>query len=198
MMLTDDQLVETFTARFTHSAFRLEQLPAYEVPSDHLDEDPAKVSDYDRWLAGAAEPLWERKEPFLRALRAERQALKLRHRVRILGGPDGLHPYEEYEAAFGYVPNFKAGEDIHILDRVHRPIPPVVPSYDFWLLDDEAVIRMYYGPGGEYEGAELITDPHEVVRHMVARDAALAASEPFPTWWVRHAELHRATRKVAA
>lgn len=198
MMLTDDQLGEVFTSRYTHTAFRLERQPAYEVPSDHLDEDPGKVSDYDRWLAGAGEPLWERKRPFLEVLRAERAALKYRYRVRILGGPAGLHPYEQYECAFGYVPNYQAGEDVFILDRVARPVPPVVVNHDFWLLDDEVVIRMHYSGSGEYEAAELIDDAHTVVRYMVARDAAMAAAEPFTGWWARHPELHRASQRVAA
>jgi hypothetical protein len=198
VILDDDQFDEAWDRYFTATAFRLEQLPAYEVPSDRLDSDMSKVSDYDRWLAGATEPLWERKRPFLEELAGERQSLKLRHRVRILGGPQGMHPYEQYEAAFGYVPNFRAGEDICILDRGVRPVPPPVLDHDFWLLDSRAVIRMHYSVAGEWEAAELITEPGEVACYCAARDAALAAAEPFPAWWARHPELHRSGLRAAA
>jgi hypothetical protein len=207
MMLSDDQLDEVFVSRFTHTAFRLERQPAYEVPSDHLDEDPTKVSDYDRWLSGATEPLWERKRPYLEVLKQERRDLKCRYRVRILGGhnpvepkisPTGLHSYEEYECAFGYVPNYQAGEDIFILDRGTRPVPSQVVEHDFWLLDDEVVIRMWYGSQGEYESAELIEDSGQVGLYRAARNAAMVTAEPFTGWWARHPELHRAGRHVAA
>jgi hypothetical protein len=198
MILDDDQFDEAWDRYFTHSAFRLEQQPAYEVPSDRLNEDMSQVSDYDRWLAGATEPMWERKKPFLDELVRERQSMRTRYRVRILGGPNGLHPYEEYECGFGYVPNYRAGEDIFILDRAVRPVPPPVVDHDFWLLDDEAVIRMHYSSIGEFEAAELITDSHAVVRYADARVAAMAAAEPFTTWWARHPELHRSGLRVAA
>lgn len=191
MMLDDDQLGTVFAERFGHTAFRLERQPAYEVPSDRLNEDPNQVSDYDRWLAGATEPMWERKRPYLDHLAAERRAMKYRYRVRILGSSAGLHPYEQYECAFGYVPNHQAGEDIFILDRAIGPVPPPVVDHDFWLLDGEAVIRMYYSPAGEYEAAELIDDPGRVAGYLAARDAAMAAAEPFTGWWARHPELHR-------
>jgi hypothetical protein len=194
MMLTDEQLATVFAERFTHTAFRLERQPAYEVPSDHLDDDPAQVSDYDRWLAGAEEPLWERKEPYLEVLRGERAALRYRYRVRIRRD----HPYEDYECAFGYVPNFQAGEDIFVLDLRERPEPPPVVDHDFWLLDDQTVIRMSYADTGEYEGAELIEDDQRVQVYRAARDAAMGAAVPFTAWWARHPELHRGGRRAAA
>ena len=69
--------------------FRLETLPAYAVTSDG--------DDFHRWVAGKAEPTWERKRPWLETLRAERRAGKLRSRVRILS--DGLTEYERYACA---------------------------------------------------------------------------------------------------
>jgi hypothetical protein len=76
------------------------------------------------------------------------------------------------------LPNFNAGEDIFILDQGTRPVPPPVIDHDYWLLDDEIVIRMYYSGSGEYEAAELIEGDIDMYR--AARDAALAAAEPFP------------------
>lgn len=196
MILDDDQLDELFDTRYTHTAFRLERQPAYEVPSDRLGEDMSQVSDYDRYLAGAVEPLWERKQPYLDELARDRLAMKYRYRVRILGGPDGLHPYEKYECAFGYAPNFKAGEDVFILDQGVRPVPPPVVEHDFWLLDDEVVIRMNYDQAGEYLSSELVEG--QLGAYRAARDAAMAAAVPFTSWWALHPELHRVSRRVAA
>jgi hypothetical protein len=94
------------------------------------------------------------------------------------------------------LPNFNAGEDIFILDQGTRPVPPPVIDHDYWLLDDEIVIRMYYSGSGEYEAAELIEGDIDMYR--AARDAALAAAEPFPGWWVRHPKPLRTGRRVAA
>lgn len=44
--------------------FRMEVLPAYAVDSDG--------DDYERWLDGATEPTWSRKQPWLDTLRGER------------------------------------------------------------------------------------------------------------------------------
>jgi len=43
--------------------FRMEVLPEYEVGSDG--------EDFRRWLAGAGEPTWSRKQPWLDTLRRE-------------------------------------------------------------------------------------------------------------------------------
>ena len=70
--LDGDELSDVFFSHFNHTVFRLESLPAYEVPSDRLGEDMTQVSDLDRYLAGADEPTWERKQLFLDLLNRER------------------------------------------------------------------------------------------------------------------------------
>jgi hypothetical protein len=89
-MLDTPGLSKLIDERFTSTAFRLETLPAYEVDSDRHKLGDAESSDFDRYLAGEPEPTWLRKQPWLDTLAAEREALRYRYRVRILGGPDGL------------------------------------------------------------------------------------------------------------
>lgn len=82
------------------------------------------------------------------------------------------------------MPNAEAGEQIHILDRSERRLPAEVEMLeDFWLMDDETVLRMHYDEQGAYLGASLADD---VAPYRRTRDAALAASADFTTWWSQH------------
>ncbi|GAA1692354.1 DUF6879 family protein [Kribbella sp. NPDC056951] len=181
-MLPEEQVDAIFEG-FSHSAFRLETLDYYHVGSDG--------GDVARYLAGAPEPDPDRKGPWLNQLRAERAAGKLRHRVHVLRTP--LSDYLRYECEWGYLPNAAAGEEIHILDLSEHPLPTEVERLeDFWLMDDETVLRMHYDELGVYLGASLAED---VVPYRRSRDAALAASTTFGTWWSDHPEYWRANQQ---
>jgi hypothetical protein len=181
-MLPEDQVDAIFDG-FHRSAFRLETLDHYQVGSDG--------GDVLRYLAGEPEPDPERKEPWLEVLRAERTAGKLRHRVHVLRTP--LSDYLRYECEWGYLPNAEAGEQIHILDLSERELSTDLETLeDFWLMDDETVLRMHYDERGAYLGASLAED---VVPYRRTRDAALAASEDFSTWWNQHPEYWRANQR---
>jgi hypothetical protein len=144
-------------------AWRIEQLPAYAVTSDG--------DDFRRWQAGELEPTWERKQLNFDVL-AQRAANGIRsERVRIFT-PE-LTEYERYACEWGYALNGPAGEDIRVLHRGEHRIPPLL-GFDYWLLNDTAVIRMHYD---------------EVCRRE--RAALWAAAEPFDTWYARHPELQR-------
>lgn len=178
-MLDLDQTVAFFDAQYTESAFRLETLPAYDVDSDG--------DDVGRYLAGEPAPDPARKQPWLDELRAEKSAGKRRYRVRILETP--LSDYDRYACEWGYALNAAAGEEIYILDLSVTPRPAGIVDEDFWLLDDEHVLRMVYDDAGRFEGSLLATD---VAPYRDARDAALAAAVPFGPWWAAHPEFWRA------
>ncbi|MGQ0573024.1 MAG: DUF6879 family protein [Pseudonocardia sp.] len=163
---------------FDRSVFRLETLPRYTVAADG--------EDFRRWQAGAPEPTWERKRPWLDHLRSEAAAGKLRYRVRVFG--EYLTDYERYACEFGYALNAAAGEQIRVLHRTEHPMPPGLIEYDFWVVDDHEVILMHYDDHGRFEAGEVADDP---APYVAARDAAWAASEPFAQWWARHPELRR-------
>ncbi|MFW5415572.1 hypothetical protein J0910_02810 [Nocardiopsis sp. CNT-189] len=183
-MLTADELGAYFDTKLTRSAFRLETLDHYEVESDG--------GDFARHKAGEPEPDWERKNAWLEVLRAEEKAGIREYRVHVLRTP--LNDYLRYECEWGYLFNIEAGEEVFILDLAERELPTEVVDHDFWLIDDEHPLRMHYGEAGEFIGAELV--PDSLDRYRKARDAALAAAEPFEQWWARHPEEWRANRSV--
>lgn len=160
--------------------FRMEVLPRYAVATDG--------DDYRRWRAGATEPTWARKGPWLATLRRERDNGQVSTRVRVLSAQ--VTDYERFACAFGYAHNVEAGEDIRVLHRGEHPLPEALIDQDYWLINDDVLITMVYDQDGAFVRAELDpgTDPQPYRR---SRDAAWAAAEPFPTWWRRHPDLHR-------
>jgi hypothetical protein len=159
--------------------FRMEVLPEYEVTSDG--------DDFHRWLDGAPEPIWSRKQPWLDTLRREHENGQISRRVRILS--EQVTAYERYACDFGYRYN-GAYEEIRVLHRGEHEIPPDLLERDFWIVGDSVVVKMHYGKHGHFEGAD-VADPSELADHVRSRDAAWAAAELFAQWWARHPELHR-------
>lgn len=157
--------------------FRLELLPTYAVDSDG--------DDYRRWLDGAVEPTWARKQPWLDRLRRERADGLRASRVRVLS--PSLTDYERYACSFGYAYNAAAGEDIRVLHRGRHPMPTGLVEHDFWLLNDDLVVVMHYDGGGRFAGAR-VAGADELGAHLRTRELAWAAAEPFDAWWARHRE----------
>jgi hypothetical protein len=178
-MLTEQEL-GSYLRSATHSLFRLETLPAYDVPTDR--------GDFPRYLAGEASPDMERKGRWLEFLREQRAKGIDRHRVRVLRTP--LSDYDRYACEWGYAYNVPAGDDTRVLDLSQRPMPDALVPHDFWLVDHEYPVRMHYDDVGRFLGATVV-DPAEKDRYRAARDAAWRAAEPFDAWWVRHPEYHR-------
>lgn len=183
-MIGRDEVGELFETRFTRSAFRLEVLDFYSVPSDG--------GEYQRYLDGR-DPEPGFKEQWTQVLAAEREAGKRRHRVHALRTP--LNDYLRYECEWGYAPNVAAGEEVKILDLTEADRPQDLVDDEFWLLDEEVAIIMHYDEHGAFVGADL---PDDIDRYRRARDAAEAAAEDFTTWWARHPEEHRANRTASA
>jgi hypothetical protein len=183
-MLDAPQLGELIRSTFTRDAFRLETLDAYDVGDDG--------QDVARYLRGEPEPDPERKGAWLARLRAERIVGKVRQRVHVLSGP--LSDYLRYECEWGYLPNVAAGEDVRILDLAEQArAASLAVDHDFWLLDDQVIVRMHYDPRHRFVGADVLAGS-ELSRYRAARDAALNAAEPFTSYWERHPEYHRANR----
>ena len=159
-----------------HTLFRFEQLPAYAVDDDG--------DDYHRWAAGAPEPTWPRKQPWLDVLHADRAAGRDRRRVRRFTAD--LTDYERYACDWGYAHNAPAGENIRVLRPGEHRIPNLPPE-DFWVVDDHTAIVMNYDDAGGFLDATRVPDPSP---YIAARDRAWEAAEPFEPWWAQHPELH--------
>jgi hypothetical protein len=106
-----------------------------------------------------------------------------------------LSGYLRYELEWGYAPNSEAGQDIRVLDLAERARPEALAEidHDFWLIDGETVARMIYDAGGRFVAAEILP-PAQLPRYLAARDAALAAAEPFRSYWDRHPQFHQANQ----
>ncbi|MGH3696822.1 MAG: DUF6879 family protein [Pseudonocardiaceae bacterium] len=184
-MITDlEELGALLDAR-RRTLFRLETLDVYEVASDG--------SDYRRYLDGEPEPEWQRKQPWMDELRAERDSGYYRHRVHVLRTP--LGPYLRYECEWGYAYNVQVGEDIRILDLAETPEPPGLVDHDFWLVDGDLVVLMHYDDAGQFLGGEALP-PIETPRYVAARDAAWVAATPFELWWAARPQYHRCAGSV--
>lgn len=183
-MLSAVELGTCIDERLTRSAFRLEVLPQYLVDSDG--------DDFKRFLAGEAAPTPERKTPWLRRLIGETAAGIRNHRVQAVRRP--LTDYLRFEAEWGHAYNAAAGEDIRILDLTESALPEWLTDHDFWLIDDEYPIRMYYDEDGRFLGADPVPDLLD--RYRRTRDAAVASAEPFALWWATHPEEHRRAQAV--
>jgi hypothetical protein len=70
-----------------------------------------------------------------------------------------------------------AGEDVRIADRTRHPELASL-TVDFWLFDDERVLRLDYSPEGAFLGSRQITDRVMVDRYRWERFLAVGCSVP--------------------
>jgi hypothetical protein len=157
-MTTPDlgQLFESFTT----SAFRLECLPAYQVPQE--------AESIAAWRAGKSKPSTPR--AWLTTVRAAIDRGARMQRVRLVESPPT--EYQERQIAWAYPDNEAAGEELYVLD--HRP--EGLLSADFWLFDDATAVVMEYDDHGRFL-RPVVAETVEPYRH--ARDMALKSSVPF-------------------
>jgi hypothetical protein len=155
---------------FAASAFRLELRQVYTMPDEEEDllafqegQLPPPGYHYG-WLDTVAE--------------AQRQG-KTIHRVRIVTRP--LSFYTQWEFAWGFAWNVKAGEDIRILDVTDQAAPEL-PDHDFWLFDDSTVVKLLYRPDGTQIGRELVARP-DLASYLAWRDAAWEQAIPFTDYY---------------
>lgn len=152
--------VEQLAALFptiTSRSWRWECQGEYEV-------DAAKL---DRWRRG--EPFQETQasldwQSYVRGLRERGIPFE---RVRMLTEP--LTEYLEWMLGMTYR-NIAAGEDIRWVPE-HTARELAMPTYDFYLLDDERVAIMRFDSDKVLTGVELVDDPDTVAQHRAYRDA---------------------------
>lgn len=160
--------------------YRLEQLPFY---ADNAD-------DLRRWRAGETEPDWD--SAWARSLAEEKAQGLVSQRVRVLS--EHLTDDERAACALAYPSNARY-EDIRILHRGEHDIPAILEQIqDHWLMEratgDLHLLVMHYDDSGRFVEA---SESDLTSLYVTARDAALAAAEPWATWWPKHADLARRT-----
>lgn len=139
---------------FTRSAWR------WECQGTYHESD--EVEPWARWRAGVRDNSWI--EPWTEAVRAMRRQGKTFRRVRMLTEPltDYLRWMLDVTPA-----NIAAGEDIRWTTKdVARDLG--MPSYDFYLFDDERLAILHFGEHG-VSGADLVDDADVVARHLAWR-----------------------------
>lgn len=154
---------------FARSAYRLETLNEYDSPETRI-----RVA---RFLAG---------EPDLPQIRAywdqviseARQAGKIMQRVHVVSEP--LTDYLRFELAC-YEFSVEAGEDIRILPAT-ATADLDLPSFDYWLFDEQRAAVMYYGRRGTWLRTEIVTDPEFIADCREWRDAALSRAIPLSNY----------------
>ncbi|MGH3907467.1 MAG: DUF6879 family protein [Pseudonocardiaceae bacterium] len=162
--------------------FRWEALPTYEVPTDG--------SDFHRWLAGEPAPTMDRKQVWLDTLRAWAEQGRPRRRVRVIHDPPS--DYERYSCEWGYVHTAAAGERIRVLDLAETAMPSeLVAVSDFWLIDGERVVLMYYNSDYTFAGGELLDQESSTGPYRDAASVAWRLGCDFATWWADHPQYRR-------
>ncbi|MDX3130924.1 hypothetical protein PV367_14265 [Streptomyces europaeiscabiei] len=158
---------------FKHTAWRLETRRGYA--SDR--EDP----DFQAFLATGSSPC-DPSEPWFVTIKAQTEAGKRVGRVRVADNPPTteqrfLLDYARHNAAFG--------EDIRYLWREDAA---GLPDEDFWIFDSRLVALLHFDDTDNLLDVELITEPAEVVRYAMVRDAAMHNAVPFEQFAARVAE----------
>lgn len=173
-VLSTAEFGELFSA-CTRAAFRLETLPVYNPESG--------AETLRRYLAGEPCPKEQEPSAWMRLVADAVARGKRFYRVHVVHSP--LTDHLRYEMDWGYRYNAWAGEEIHILDTAERPRPQGLPAEDFWLFDEETVVRMHYRDDGEFSWAEL-HEEGDAERYRGYRDAAMAHAVPFADYWEAH------------
>lgn len=150
---------------FQTEAWRLETLPAYNVPQE--DEE------IRAFLAGERINPHTHSNDYTEDLRRVRREGKSKGRVHIVTRP--LSDYLRYEFMY-YLPHAWAGEDIRIMDVTDRS-NPLADVQDFWMFDKTDVVLMNY----EADGTQISREVHQgdVAPYVEYQRIALAQSVPF-------------------
>jgi hypothetical protein len=167
-----DALFDTFT----HSAYRLETLPAYAVSQ----EDTALRS----FLEGTPRPERSvRTSPWMRRIAVTTAAGKVWTRTRVHDTP--LTDYQRFQLP-AYLESQAVGDRTSLVDRTL--VGDLGP--DFWLLDADTdhpyAAVMHYSRDGHFEGFDLITDLDQLAALAARREAAEAHAVPLPDFLAAH------------
>ncbi|MGW1412393.1 DUF6879 family protein [Streptomyces sp. NPDC002403] len=150
---------ENLFRTFKHTAWRLETRRRYAS-----DEGADTYRQFTE--TGTAD--WDFEDPYCAMIRAQTAQGKRVERVRIVDAPPTPGQLYLLDNAKR---NTLLGEDIRNMRR-NEAARFGLPEEDFWIFDSRLVARLNFGPDDQLMDVELITEPAEVVRCSLARDAA--------------------------
>lgn len=160
----DPEWAALFTG-YTKSAYRLEGQQVYSDP----EEDAALA----KFRAGEPPELdlsWTAPKT-----RAQVAAGRTKTRVRVIIEP----PTDYTRLELVVYPHLAAaGEDIKIIAVPEGDWPAGLPTYDYWLFDNQVIWRMHYNDDYTFHGAELLEGKANLTQHLQWRDAALTQAVP--------------------
>ncbi|MEW2498219.1 DUF6879 family protein [Streptomyces nodosus] len=151
---------------FEHTAWRLESRRRYA--SDEQTET------YAQFLAEGRVD-WDMNSWYCETIRRQRAAGKSVARVRLVDDPPTTG--QRY-LMINAERNAELGEDIRTLRREDAD-GLRLGNEDFWIFDSRLVARLNFTDGDELTDVELITEPAEVIRYAMLRDAAWHHAMPF-------------------
>lgn len=160
---------ESLFRTFKHTAWRLETRHRYA--SDEVTDTYQQFTEF-----GAAE--WNPDDPYCALIKPQTAQGKRVERVRIVDDPPTTGQLYLLDNARR---NSSLGEDIRNLRRADADRLQL-PSEDFWLFDSRLVALLRFDDDDQLVDVELITEPAEVVRYSVARDAAWHHAVPYETF----------------
>jgi hypothetical protein len=164
------ELEEAFDS-FRAEAFRVETLPAYDVPEE--------AADLEAWRAGRPRPVRDTaSDPWLARIADDTAAGRTWRRLRLVSTP--LTEYERWELDEYATAQ---GEQVRVLDR-----GLVDDLIDVWLFDTAAATPagylLRYTPGGAWIGATALAAGH--ARHLARQaHAAWERAEPLSDYLSR-------------
>lgn len=164
-VITPEEFARLFET-FEHTAWHLETRRGYA--SDR--EDP----DFTAFLK-TGRVAWDLGSDWNQNIRAQVDQGKRVGRVRVVDQP----PTEGQRFLLGYAGcNAASGEDVGCLWRADAQRINLLEE-DFWIFDSRLVAVLHFDEDDNLTSIETITEPAEVVRYSMARDAAVHHAIPY-------------------
>ncbi len=151
---------------FEHTAWHLETRRGYASDREDLD--------FEAFLK-TGQVAWDLDSEWNSNIKRQTASGKRVGRVRVVDDP----PTEGQRFLLGYgAVNVAVGEDVGCLRRSEAQRIGLLEE-DFWIFDSRLVTVLYFDDSDHLTSIETITEPADVVRYSMARDAAVHHAIPY-------------------
>ncbi|MFE0179038.1 DUF6879 family protein [Streptomyces sp. NPDC059002] len=151
---------------FEHTAWHLETRGGYASDREDLD--------YGTFLK-TGQAIWDLDSKWHQNIKRQTGDRKRVGRVRVVDSP----PTEGQRFLLSYgAGNVASGENVGCLWRADARRINLLEE-DFWIFDSRLVVVLHFDDADVLTSIETITEPAEVVRYSMARDAAVHHATPY-------------------